>query len=127
MNALDITYKPPFKREFYTLKDLLSRLDRPRAYWKDIPKEPGIYVVIWTIKESPVFTSEIGNAIHTQPADPAELNTKWKRITKRLLTNIIYIGKGNNLRKRIGDLSRFGMGKADNHRGRRKHLANLSN
>ena len=102
----------------YSLGSLLSRAGGPlKADWKDIPGMPGIYEIVLPKGVELSVNSEPGSAMHALPATEEYLLEKWNRIQRSRPTSILYIGKGSNLRKRIRDLARFGLGLAANHHG----------
>ena len=88
-----------------------------RADWKDIPNEAGIYIVY--LPPGTIFgvRDNTGKAIYADPSPAPDLRKKWNNINIREPTDIIYIGKGKILRKRIRNLARFGAGRARNHKG----------
>ena len=109
---------PKHIRNIYSLDDLLSRAEnKNRASWKDLPREPGIYIVQWTLDKEPFFSSGSDLASHAKFGRVEMLQKKWDLINEHSLTNILYIGKGDNIRNRVRALSRFAVGKAKNHRG----------
>ena len=111
MQCSDIPNTPEFTRRSFSRAHLLKRVRRTdRATWEDISACPGIYVVCWTLDEHPVFNADAGLARHADLIDPVLLQDKWRRICRHISTDIIYIGKGENLRKRIRSLVRFGVG-----------------
>jgi hypothetical protein len=87
------------------------------ASWIDLPDSPGIYVVYWAQSLAPEFQVSAGKAISANCARPSYLEQKWQFTCQKAATDIIYIGKGDNLRRRIRLLARFGVGKANNHAG----------
>ena len=66
------------------------------------------------------FSKSTGQAKHSDPVPVKELETKWDKLIARGPTDIVYIGKGESLRKRIRQLIRFGLGKTRNHGGGRR-------
>ncbi len=118
MKTVDIPYDSESDRVTFSLSDLLGRASlNQNAVWVDLPTEGGIYVVHWISDERPVFVGTAGKAKHAIPIDPQSLLAKWDRINRDKPTDIVYIGKADNLRKRVRALVRFGVGKARNHRG----------
>lgn len=109
---------PDLPRKEFRLGSLVERVEAPgRADWSDIPVKSGIYVVFLPPNVSFEVSQSSGAAVHASPAPMAELYEKWNRINRRDSTDILYIGKGANLRKRIRALARFGAGKSKNHGG----------
>ncbi|MDE0306028.1 MAG: hypothetical protein OXI87_14290 [Albidovulum sp.] len=108
--------------EFVSLETLLVRAaGTGRATWQDLPASPGIYVVSFPGWETRPFSAGAGQARHAEPADPGQLNERRKLILAGGPTDIVYIGKAgggsSDLRKRLSQLVRFGVGRARNHRG----------
>lgn len=102
----------------YSLSELINRLKGPgRAHWTDIPKESGVYITFLPNEIEIHFNREPCKAIHTQVTSIAELKDKWNKINKDVNTDILYIGKADNLKKRVSELVRFGAGRAKNHVG----------
>lgn len=101
-----------------SLDELLARVTSPgQATWQDLPASPGVYAVCLPSWETRPFTADAGMARHADPADPAALRAKRDRILGAGPTDILYIGKAENLCKRVQQLVRFGTGRANNHRG----------
>ena len=117
MRALDVPENRGYYREIFSLCELLHRTECDRACWTDLPSEPGIYVVYFKVIRRLHFVDQSDTAIYAEPADPMLLKRKWQRIYQKTMTDIIYIGKGNNIRRRLRELVRFGAGLADNHKG----------
>lgn len=118
LRSPDIPSQSGHVRKAFALGELLQRAgSSARAGWTDLPDNPGIYVVYWPSDEPLTFQGSAGLAISAQTANPLALQEKWKRISSHAPTDIIYIGKGDNLRKRVRALARFGVGKAVNHHG----------
>ncbi|MFC2053478.1 hypothetical protein ACFLV7_04150 [Chloroflexota bacterium] len=114
----DIPFAPQYFRKHFHLQKLLERAHGVgRANWQDIPKLPGIYAVYWPTSEKLAFQNHSGQAQYATTVDPMILESKWNRICQYGSTDIIYIGKGDNLKKRIRYLIRFGIGVAKNHEG----------
>ena len=89
---------------------------------KKIPAVPGVYLVLRDLESCPEFL-DVGTGGHFEGKDPnapiPELKAKWVQGAV-----IVYVGQaGSNskgtLRKRIGQLIRFGQGKPVGHRGGR--------
>lgn len=97
---------------FYKVEDLT--VARIRA---DISNLSGIYVVIRESSELPEFLSINPGGKH-KGKDPTvsikELLKKWVDES-----SVLYIGKANNLRQRIGELIRFSQGEPIGHWGGR--------
>ena len=122
MKASDIEQIMGGKAEVVSLGDLLARADGPgRAKWQDLPASPGVYAVCLSGWEARSFAADAGGAQHAEPANPGRLRVKRDRIIAAGPTDILYIGKAgaktSNLRKRLRQLARFGVGRASNHRG----------
>lgn len=92
-------------------------ISKGRADWSMLPKEPGIYIVFLPQGISPQFKSTTGKAVSCAPTSIAVLEDKWRAINRQAKTDILYVGKGDNVRRRIRDLLRFGVGIAENHKG----------
>lgn len=107
-----------YSRKQFSLYNLLKRAEGPRrASWCDLPKEPGIYLVRWSLIQPPIFLSNSGKAVYATTKPPQFLQSKWDGINKSSPTDIIYIGKGDILKQRIRLLVRFGVGKRAYHEG----------
>lgn len=83
----------------------------------NLPATGGVYVVIRDKEEAPEFL-ETGTGGFFKRRNP---NVSIELLQNRYLgdTNIVYIGKGNNLKSRIKQLLRFGAGEAVSHYGGR--------
>ena len=101
------------------MRHLMDRVNSSkRAYWRDIPKVPGVYAVVMAEGTILKLSSESGSAKFAIPIEQDELEGKWHRIMKSGEdTDILYIGESKNLRKRVSQLVRFGKGIGKNHRG----------
>jgi hypothetical protein len=91
--------------------------DLMRAGFDDIPPRPGVYVVVRAEQASPVFlATSVGG--HFKGMDPTvdirTLEASWLDECACL-----YIGKGEDLRRRIREYARYGSGKPIGHRGGR--------
>lgn len=117
MNALETPITPEHKRQFFDMSDLLARASFSPATWKDIDKEPGIYIVYWPEPTPVEFQHHAGEARYVMPTAVGDLKTKWQRICAQKPTDILYIGKAVDIRKRVRVLARFGVGKSSKHRG----------
>jgi hypothetical protein len=103
--------------QHFALEDLVGRA-RPdrRAKWTDITGQSGIYVVRWLRSETPSFFAVSGR-------NPIPRNLKRLLVGKldRVIcgspTDILYIGKAKNLRKRVRRLARFGASRDKSHVG----------
>lgn len=118
MKNCDIPVVPGLPRKEFRMGSLLERAESLcRAYWTDIPKLAGIYIVF--LPPNVPFNSRYstGMATHASPTAEADLSRRWREINGRATTDIVYIGKGADVRKRIRLLARFGCGKARNHKG----------
>lgn len=96
---------------FKSVKELRTSLE-------GLPVEKGVYAVIRDKETAPTFVEKGTGGYHKQ-RDPnvptVELNDNWVEGT-----TIVYIGQTNrNLKKRIGELIKFGQGKAVGHWGGR--------
>lgn len=92
----------------------------------DVPREPGVYVVVRPTDDPPQFLAEspAGHVKGRNPTVPvAELEEQWVDGTR-----VVYIGKANvgigkrkrGLRKRLDEFRRFGAGKRSRHTGGRR-------
>ena len=122
MKASDIERTMGRKAEVVSLGDLLARADGPgRATWLDLPASPGVYAVCLPGWEIHSFAAAAGRAQYAKPAKSSLLRDKRDRIMAVRTTDILYIGKAgaktSNLRKRVRQLVRFGVGRASNHGG----------
>ena len=118
MKSRDIPNTLEFVRKIFSFADLLERASSDaRSSWTDLPKGAGIYVVYWVISEEPTFRSNTGKAKFAIVTDPRELEERWAQINQRNPTDIIYIGKSVDIRKRVRQLVRFGVGKIRSHVG----------
>jgi len=100
------------------MEALIKQAKSRRANWMNLPKEPGIYVVFWTQADPPTFSDTSGQAKYAEAGSALTLQAKWEGITKEAATDILYFGRtGNSLKARIRQLVRFGIGKAENHKG----------
>ena len=118
MKAADIEQYVGGKARVVSLSDLLARADGPgRATWKDLPHSPGIYAVCLPSWRAHSFAADAGRAKHAKPENPDLLRNKLDRILAAGPTDILYIGKAIQLRQRVCQLARFGLGRDSNHRG----------
>ena len=118
MNASDIDRVVGLKGQVVSLGNLLTRPDGPgRAKWRDLPTSPGVYTVCLPGWEAGSFTDRAGRAQRAKPADVSQLSHKRERILTAGPTDILYIGKASDTRKRVRQLARFGVGRAYNHKG----------
>jgi hypothetical protein len=117
MRALDVPAICGYYRGIYSLCELFHRTEVKRAHWTDLPNEPGSYVVYYQVNQDFYFLPRSNTAIYAEPADPVFLRRKWRRICRKAPTDMVYIGKGKNIRRRLRQLARFGAGLADNHKG----------
>ncbi len=118
MTSRDIAALQGERRESYGLSGLLRRAAGPgRASWTDIPANPGIYVVHVEGSAGLTFSATAAEARHAETELQEFLQQKWERIQADAPTDIVYVGKGANLRKRVRQLARFGVGRAANHKG----------
>lgn len=96
---------------FLTVADLqASRCD-------EVPKEPGVYLILRESNETPVFLKQsIGG--HFKGKDPTvcieRLESEWVDETV-----VLYIGKGDKLKRRLRQYMQFGQGKPKAHKGGR--------
>lgn len=97
---------------FYKVEDLTDNQARD-----NITNLPGIYVVVGESIGLPKFLSNNPGGRHKRK-DPSvsikDLQKKW--VDK---SSVLYIGKANNLRQRIGELIRFSQGEPIGHWGGR--------
>ncbi len=118
MKVKDIPIKSKYVRKIFGMSDLLRRAKNvERASWIDLPKGPGIYVVYWDLDKPPTFVASTGYAVCAVATNPEVLRHKWDRIQAYRATDIVYFGKGDDLKERVKLLVRFGVGKANNHHG----------
>lgn len=100
------------------MHDLLGRAAASdRSSWRDLLDSPGIYVVQLKHDANLELLETCALAVHATACPPSELHKKNKRIQRAGSTDILYIGKGNNIRDRVRQLARFGVGRARNHAG----------
>ena len=103
--------------QFWSLGKLMERVTAPgRATWLDLPNSSGIYAIRmddWTMSS---LTDEAGAARYAYPTDIRSLRAHQDYFFEHAYTDILYIGQTKDLRKRVQQLVRFGLGKADNHR-----------
>ncbi len=118
MYARDIPWTAQYARKTVGMGDLLERAAGPaRANWTDLLDVSGIYVVTWTAGAPVQFTAGSDRARSAVPLGLATLKAKWDRIIGEAPTDILYIGKGDNVKRRVRQLARFGVGRANNHKG----------
>ncbi len=118
MKIQDIEGRLAEEPEVVSLGELLARVATPgRTTWRDLPTSPGIYVVSLPAWGARSFNARAGQAQHAATVDPRILIDKRNRILAGGPTDILYIGKAGNLRKRVRQLVRFGVGRANNHHG----------
>lgn len=83
----------------------------------EVPPSGGVYVVIRRSKEDPVFLDESCGG-HFKGKNPGELvdvlTAKWVADTP-----VVYIGKGDSLRRRLKEYAAFGAGRPVGHWGGR--------
>lgn len=118
MRSSDIRSNWGQKSYEYELGELIERVESPgRSTWLDIPVEAGIYVVY--LPDSSTFDvgPSVGQAIYATPISVVDLRKKWDQINDQVQTDILYIGKGSNLRRRIRRLVRYGVGRTSKHDG----------
>lgn len=118
VNVADIPFSAQHARKTVPMRDLLGRATGPApATWNHLIDAAGVYVVVRTTSGEVEFNCVAGNAIHATPTDPATLLRRWTRICRSKTSDIVYIGKADNLRNRVRQLARFGVGRARNHGG----------
>jgi len=82
-----------------------------------VPRAPGIYLVVRTRTDAPTFLDTSCGG-HFKGRDPSELpdvlRAKWIEDC-----SVLYIGKGDQLRRRIREYARFGQGEPIGHWGGR--------
>lgn len=82
-----------------------------------VPQSPGTYVVLWAPPTSPVFLEESCGG-HFKSRNPTVevrvLQAKWVQGAP-----VIYVGKAEQLQRRLREYSRFGEGKPVGHWGGR--------
>lgn len=88
-----------------------------RSNASSVPSEPGVYIVVRDSECAPTFLAT-GTGGHFKGKNPnvdiSELQDNYVDDSK-----VVYIGKANNLSKRIGQLLCFGAGEAVGHWGGR--------
>jgi len=119
VNVSDIPRSAECERDEHLLADLTNRAKSRETTWKDVSRGAGLYVVQWMRRGAPRFSPSPGEAVHAKPRAPRELSARWARLAARATTDVIYVGKGKYLRKRVSQLARFGVGKSKNHKGGR--------
>src|SRR5262245_27255561 len=98
------------------MADLLLRAASPkRGYWRDLPVSAGVYVVQLQHDVTLELMEACGLAAHATACPLVELRAKHKRIHESGSTDILYVGKGDNVRKRVRQLAHFGVGRLKNH------------
>jgi excinuclease UvrABC nuclease subunit len=102
--------------KIFTIKKLQSN-----KFWHEIPAESGVYVVVYKKHSKSAFLKK-GTGGKFKGNNPnvsiERLNKKWVDF-KQGEEKIIYIGKSNNLRRRIRAYIKFGLGKPVAKRGGR--------
>ena len=99
MKVSDIEGSLAEKPEVIPLGKLLARAVGPeRAGWTDLPSCPGVYAVSFPSWETRPFTADAGQARHAAVTDTRTLIDKRDRILAGGPTDILYIGKADNLR-----------------------------
>ena len=117
MFSKDVSSVKGYSNKTLSLYSLLKRCSlHGRTDWNDLPGGSGVYIV-YLPDTAPDFQESTGDAIHAEPCSVFELTRKWESINKDCLTDIIYVGKGDDVKKRVRTLIRFGVGKARNHKG----------
>lgn len=88
----------------------IKELKKDEYNWKQVPKSGGIYIVIYTQLNMPVYL-EKGNGGSFRGKEPnisiEKLKERWVNF-KSDEDKVLYIGKSNNLRRRIKLYIRFG-------------------
>jgi hypothetical protein len=88
----------------------IKELKKDEYNWKQVPKSGGIYIVVYTQLNMPVFLEEGGGGFF-KGKNPnisiEELKGSWVNF-KPDEDKVLYIGKSNNLRRRIKLYIRFG-------------------
>lgn len=88
----------------------IKELKKDEYNWKQVPKSGGIYIVIYTQLNMPVYL-EKGNGGSFRWKEPnisiEKLKERWVNF-KSDEDKVLYIGKSNNLRRRIKLYIRFG-------------------
>ena len=118
MYTSDIPWTSQYLRKTVSMGELLERAaGRARASWTDLLDVSGIYVVTWTTGAPLQFATSSDRARFAVPLERAILKARWDRIIGEAPTDILYIGKGDNVKGRVRQLARFGVGRAENHKG----------
>lgn len=113
--------KMTFNKEFKTISlegfEGFKSVSELRSESALLPKEAGVYVVIRDSTEAPQFL-EKGTGGFFKGKNP---NVSITELAANYVadSNIVYIGKASSLRRRVGQLLRFGEGKAVGHWGGR--------
>jgi hypothetical protein len=88
----------------------IKELKKDEYNWKQVPKSGGIYIVVYTQLNMPVFLKK-GNGGSFRGKEPnisiEKLKERWVNF-KSDGDKVLYIGKSNNLRRRIKLYIRFG-------------------
>ena len=96
---------------FVTIQDLR---ESRRA---DVPQEPCVYVVVRAVESDPIWL-ELSTGGHFKRRDPTvALAILKERIVPG--TPVLYIGKADQLRRRVSQYVRFGSGASTGHWGGR--------
>lgn len=88
----------------------IKELKKDEYIWKQVPKSGGIYIVVYTQLSMPIFLEE-GNGGSFKGKEPNISTEKLKEHWVNFKSNedkVLYIGKSNNLRRRIKLYIRFG-------------------
>jgi len=112
MTNHDFPSIPGHPHMFLSLGELLGRVEEPDPGWTDLPARPGVYLILWPLSLPLLFRAEAGT-------DGSVLAQRWREITRRTPTDILYIGMADSLKNRLRQLARFGRGRAATHQGGR--------
>jgi len=87
------------------------------GFGNDLFCGPGVYLIYQSVNTNPLFYLNKSNLNLVKQESVEFLENKWTKINSKNRTDIVYIGKGVNLKSRIRSLMRFGHGKTNKHFG----------
>lgn len=120
MRSCDIKKKMTEAGQLVSLGKLCDRVLSPgRANWKDLPSYSGVYAVCLDGWQDLQFTDNPVPGILAKIDPVCMLIKRRNRIREPGTTDILYIGKSKNLRKRLRQLARFGAKRTRKHAGGR--------
>jgi hypothetical protein len=98
-------------------RGLVSFRELREGQIESVPKTGGVYVVLRESDDSPIYLEQsVGGWFKEQDPTVAVSALKEKWITG---AHVIYIGKGDDLRRRLREFMNFGAGRPIGHRGGR--------